>query len=54
MKKVNGLIVMKSIIQKALISMGEKEYREFSSKLMPQLRKVRYAMSLLMSFFFYY
>ncbi len=32
---------MKSEIQKALISMGEAEYREFSSKLMPTVEKAK-------------
>ena len=33
------MIVIKAIIQKTLISMGEEAYREFSSKLMPTVEK---------------
>jgi len=33
------VIVIKAIIQKTLISMGEEAYREFSSKLMPTVEK---------------
>ncbi len=35
------MINIKSAIQKELISMGEKEYKEFSSKLMPTVQKNR-------------
>ncbi|MBO5743471.1 MAG: DNA alkylation repair protein [Clostridia bacterium] len=38
MKKV---IVIKEIIQKTLISMGEEDYKEFSSNLMPTVEKDR-------------
>lgn len=33
------MIVIKNIVQKTLISMGEEDYREFSSKLMPTVEK---------------
>lgn len=33
------VIVIKSIIQKTLLSMGEEKYRDFSSKLMPSVDK---------------
>lgn len=35
------VIIIKETIQKTLLSMGEEEYREFSSKLMPTVEKSR-------------
>jgi len=37
--KPNEVVTIKSNIQEALLSMGEEEYREFSSKLMPTVDK---------------
>ena len=38
-QKVCGVLKMKSVIQKKLISMGEQKYREFTSLLMPTVQK---------------
>ena len=39
MTKSHEVIIIKATMQKSLISMGEKEYREFSSKLIPTVDK---------------